>query len=241
VKDTLISLLNLSEIDKQIHYILDQQREIPIINQELNFEINTLEEEINKLKGDVNEAETLKKDLSSSIQIKTEWIKDREEKINELKTQKEYQAAQKEMTAAKKEIKEKEAQLNELGPKLESLSTEFLTTSEKNEPKIEELKKIISENNTKLNSVSSSLDEQKQKKEEILATITDQNTLLHYNHILKRAVPALSKLDHGICTECGTRVLPKITNLLKVGQSIQYCPRCKRILYLEENLAAVNS
>ena len=68
---------------------------------------------------------------------------------------------------------------------------------------------------------------------ELASNITDKTCLKHYEHIFRRAVPAISRLEGNICTECGTKVLPQSINMLKVGQQMQYCSRCKRILYIE--------
>jgi uncharacterized protein len=241
VKETIITLLKLSEIDKEIHQKNEDQTDIPDENQNLTAEISETENQINSKKVALNDLEVLKKELTNSIQLKTEWITTRDVTINDLKTQKEYQAAQKEISAAKKEIKEKENQLEIIGPQIDTLSTESLTLMEKGEPRIEELKSQIHENNKIISGLDSELVVLTSNRTELVNAIEDKKYLKHYDHILRKAVPAISLLENGICTECGTRVLPQTINLLKVGQSMQYCSRCKRILYLQEMLAEVTS
>ncbi|MBU0505400.1 MAG: hypothetical protein ABII18_04000 [bacterium] len=236
MKETIITLLKLSDIDKQIHQKRDDQTEIPDENQVLTAEIINIENQISTKKVELNDLEILKKELTNSIQLKTEWITTRDESINDLRTQKEYQAAQKEISAAKKEIKEKENQLAIIGPKIDTLSTESLTLMEKGEPRVAELRSKIQENNKIVSGVDTELDVLNNARNELVSHIEEKKYLKHYNHILRKAIPAISLLENGICTECGTRVLPQTINLLKVGQSMQYCTRCKRILYLHEML-----
>jgi len=241
VNETLQTLLNLSELDKTLHHLLDDQHGIPKKNQELSSKIALLEKEVSAKKADLTEAENLKKDLESSIQIKTTWLADREGRINDLKTQKEYQASQKEISAAKKEIKEKEHKLQELGPKLDKLTTEYMTLTEKNEPEITKIKDQIMENKKRLSSLDANIKEQTNKRDDVKKHVTNQKALHRYEHVLRKANPALAKIDdNSICSECGTKVLPQVVNLIKVGTTIQCCARCKRILYLEEILFPEN-
>jgi len=233
VNETLKSLLKLSEVDKIIHHLSCQQEELPQINLELKTKIATLQNELNTKKIELSDLSALRKELLEAVQTKTEWMQSREERINELKTQKEYQAAQKEISLAKKGIKEKDAQLGEVGPKIDRLTNELLTLTEKSEPLIAQHTSDIQSNNEKLGSLDKELEKNTALRTELASNITDKTCLKHYEHIFRRAVPAISRLEGNICTECGTKVLPQSINMLKVGQQMQYCSRCKRILYIE--------
>lgn len=236
MKETLQTLLKLVEIDNKIDHILLEQQDIPTTNEQCQKEIAQLQRQLDDTKTEIQALEAKQKNLTSFLSEKKEWITTREERINEVSTQKEFQAAQKEITTAKKEIKDKEVELETVGPKLTSLQSELASLLEKNEPRIADLTKHIQENTEHFNKIDAVIDSEQKRRALVLAEMTDAQILAHYEIIHTRVSPAMAKADEGNCSECGTRILPQTLNRLSIGKEMFYCTRCKRILYLEEGL-----
>jgi len=236
VKETLLTLLKLAEIDSKIFQILEDKETIPDIINDAQEEITSLKTESTEFQTELDELTAQKKEYDEFIVEKTEWAAQRETNINELKTHKEFQAAQREITLARKEIKDKTEALTTISTRMEELNSLLETAKEKSLPRIEELEALIAEKNDKLTMADSAINDENNNRTEILSQLTDKGTLRHYDSIRKKVAPAMSKLEGINCNECGQKVMPQIINLLKIGKTMQLCRGCKRILYIEETL-----
>ncbi len=236
MKTILTTLLRLAEIDNSIDQLIDEQIEIPQNIKAVQADIAGLQKQLNDRQNELTSAETLKKECETFVTEKNQWLKDRETRLNEIATSKEYQAAQKEVSIAKKEIKDKETLAQSLSSKLDLLNVDFKSITESNTPKIAELTTLITEQTARLDRLESLIGELNTKRAVVLKDVTNQQVLNSYDLIHKRTQPAMAKADDGNCAECGTRILPQTLNLLKIGDHVYNCTRCKRILYLEELL-----
>jgi predicted nucleic acid-binding Zn-ribbon protein len=238
VKPTLLALLRLAEVDNKIDQIIKEQRDIPALVKEISTEIITRQKEVNEKKGHLAELQAQQKTINEFLTEKKVWVEDREKRINELKTNKEYQATLREISNAKRDIKTNEETLATLLPQIEAASQTAGGGTEDSEKKIEALKQSIQDYKTRFDASKEILAEEKRARDVLARDVTDKKLLAHYEQIHKRVSPVLAKANDGVCCECGTRILPQVFNLLSLGDSIQTCNGCKRILYLEESLTA---
>lgn len=235
MKTTLIHLLKLAEIDSKIDQLIDKQKEIPQTIIQLEAEIGTLNHQNTSKAKEVKDLEASKTQIQSFLLEKKAWAEEREGKSKELKTNKEYQASLKEVSFAKKEIFDKENALSAILQRFEEAQKAAQEISEQMGPRLEEINAKIAEFKSQLERLESLIDSERQSRGVILSEVSEK-VLHHYEHIMRRTFPAISKIEKGVCTECGTRVAPQLLNQIHVAQEIQYCSRCKRILYMEELL-----
>lgn len=225
------------EVDNELDRLIQDKQEIPRTVQQIQNDIQTLKQEIDTTQNKLAKAQQNQNEIKEFIREKNEWIARREATINEIKTNKEYQAALKEIATAKKAIKEKEEGLKSLEPRLKELTESAETTRQKNEPKIQELKNTIAAYKERFDKIDAGVSEHKEKRNQVIKEIKKPAALRHYEQVHKRVSPALASIEHGACGECGTRILPQVLNLVRICETLQYCSRCKRILYLEEVLS----
>lgn len=236
VKETLISLVKLSETDNKIDHLKEEQTELPQEIQVLQSQIQDLQNQIVAVQTGLETAQSAKKESESFIREKTQWITDREARVNNIKTTKEFQAALREVSLAKKEIKDKQTGLEECSKKMAELEQQSADLKAKHEPKIQELKNSIEQKQQRLGQLEEVIAKEYQQREQTLQTVADKKSLAYYNHVHNRVSPAMAEVHDGICAECGTRILPQVLNLIVVSESLHTCNRCKRILYLREEL-----
>lgn len=235
MKPTLKNLLKLAEVDSKIDQLIEKQREFPNFILQLEAEIAALNNQNASKAKEVKDLEARKTQIQSFLQEKKAWVEEREGKSKELKTNKEYQASLKEVSFAKKEIFDRENELTVVLQKFEEAQKTAQEISEQMGPRLEEITIKINEFKSQLERLESLIDAQRQDRGVILGEIS-KKVLHHYEHIIIRTFPAISRIEKGVCTECGTRVAPQLVNQIHVAQEIQYCSRCKRILYMEELL-----
>lgn len=233
MKNTLSMLLQLSELDSSVQELQDARAQIPLQIKDLERQIQTLENEMKTTEQKSSDLTTSKTDSEKMIREKKEWIESREILVKDIKTNKEYHAALKEVATAKKEISDRETQINAYNDRLGGLTQEIETTRTKNTPQIEALKIQIEDANKAYNELNPQVEE-RQKNRNGIAIEIDPKMLAIYDQIRQRVTPVMAKAESGICTECGTKILPQLFNRLHSMTELLTCPRCKRILYLEE-------
>lgn len=236
MKNTLFILLELTEIDKIIEQLKQEKIETPEQIKNHQNEIDSAQKQLKAQQDKIAQNESSKKEMESFIQEKTTWIADRENRIKEIQTNKEYQAALKEISIAKKEIKDKEAALLALSPNMDELGKGLEALNSSNTQKIELLSTEIKNLEEKLAKIDSMIAEESQKRKTVIDKIENKDMLKHYESVHAKVTPVMSKIDRGACSECGNRIPPQTMNLMHASSAMQYCYRCKRILYFEESI-----
>ncbi len=229
-------LFELHDIDKAIVDINQKIQEIPIqINQRqstldtVTQQLNTARQKLKQQKIDQDLKDVELKELENKI-------KELESKRWNLKSNKELSTLQHEVSflEEKKDNTEKEIILFMLSEEDQQADIKHLEHKQVQEGRIisreiEELKKILEENQNKLAEFT-------RRREEISSGLED-DIRERYNLILKnRKGIATSILDSHVCTQCGIRVRPQTINEVRSQKKICFCEGCNRILlYSEEN------
>lgn len=232
MKNELTSLAELSKIDSEIDVLVSQREEIPSLLSELQAKQAAQHAGVASKKAEIAslEAEKRQKELEKAEKI--EWVTKRDERLRDIKNNKEYHAALKEITQAKKIVAQLEEDLKRLDERL-----------------VEENSKIADLEKNSVETVSS-IELEMTQKQELAVTLEvqikekssirlDQETKINpsilkkYKTIKNRVSPALALAQDGTCLECHTRVPPQMyIELQKLNQLIS-CPRCHRILFIE--------
>lgn len=236
MKEILLSLLKVTEIDNKINQILTDKQDIPNVVKDISNEIGTLQKTLKQAQDELDTLQTQTKSATEVINEKANWVQERETRINEIKTTKEFQAASREISLAKKEIKDKEDLLKTLNPQLEEAMAKFNQLKEQTQPKVDELMAKIHDHKARFDSIKTTLEHEQANRALALKEIPSDQAIAYYEKIHQRTIPAISLASNGICTECGTRILPQIFNQLATSKALHFCNSCKRILYVEEQL-----
>lgn len=235
MKNTLIMFLRLSEIDTAIQDLEESRSFIPENISELEKKIQTLETEVKSTTDKKSDLEVSRSHCQSMIQEKKDWIESREGLVKEIKTNKEYHAALKETATAKKEVSDRETQITALDTQILDVTQKIETLTATSTPQIEALRVQIQELKKSYDALTPDLDDKKKSRNSITVEI-DAKAMAFYEQVRSRVTPAISKAENTTCTECGSRIQPQLFNRLFTTSELLSCPRCKRILYVEEVL-----
>lgn len=217
------------------------------IQEEHPQEIKQLEETLEKgrkeLQSKEKQLEEIKKkrigkeqDLSTTEE-KTRKAKER---LTEVKTNKEYQAALKEIEVIENQNSKLEEEIlifmeqsDQIKRSLEKTEEHFKLTMKKAEEKKRELEK-------KLEECIKGIEEQQKMREELLSQI-ESELIDQYQRIKqKRAGPIVVPVENSCCQGCHMNIPTQLFNEVKKCQTIIKCPHCSRILYWEKNHDAVS-
>ena len=228
-------ILRIQSTDTRVDEITREQEGAPKEIQRLKDDLDLLEK---SMEQDLSKLEDLKKgnmglerDLEE-IELK---LKKSKTKLNDVKTNKEYQAVLKEI----EELNELTFQKEEVVLKwMEEIELQEKECADNNKRWGQSLKEYESEEKRflqrmkELDKEVQSLHEQRLK----LSREVDQDLLSRYTALKAnlRSQVVVPVID-AVCGGCHLGIPPQQYNDLIRGGSLQSCPNCNRIIYFEEN------
>lgn len=238
MKASVAVLTQLSDIDKTIHQLRTDKKEIPGQVQDIKEDVIAMKTDLKNAQEALTQAQDAQKLAKEFIQEKLQWAASREANINNLKTNKEFQAVTKEVSLARKEIKDKEEELKTIEEQIIEAQTTLDELSTEHNPRIEELVGELHKLKDHFDGIGSKLNELATQKESITKQIPDARILSYYKRVSEKVAPAISQLVDEKCLECGQKIMPQEQQKIKKGEALTTCTGCKRILYIEEYLNA---
>jgi len=152
-----------------------------------------------------------------------------------IKTQREYEALDKEIKDAtekeqnlRKELQREQTSVEELKNVLEK---EEMMIQKQEEDVKEEQSKIkvkIKEKNTELKKL--------QGEEKKITPGLEEDILFKFERIIKnKSGLGIVSLTKGVCTGCYMILPPQFVNTVRLGERVEFCPYCSRILFYQED------
>ncbi len=157
-----------------------------------------------------------------------------EGQMDVIKTQREYEALDKEI----KEATEKEQTLRKELQREQGLEEELKGALEKEEAMIKKQEEDVKEEQSK---IKLKIKEKNQELKKLLSEekkITpglDEEILFKFERIIKsKAGVGIVSLSKGVCTGCYMILPPQFVNTVRLGEKVEFCPYCSRILFYSE-------
>ena len=235
MKDNIKKLIMLQECDKKIRTIRTKRDLAPERIKKLE---ETFEEASSIYKSKFDKLDSLEKErraLEKDVQDIESKAAKSQEKLNNIKSNKEYTAALKEIADIEKEKGKKEDKILQVMEEIESLKVEC------NEIKGDQVK-LKEEFEVEKKEVEKEILELDKEVEELMAQRTgfndavDQKTLKTYDMLRdRRAGLAVSSVVGGICQGCHLEIPPQKYNELQRCNEMMSCPHCNRLIYWGED------
>lgn len=232
IKDQIRQIYELSQLDLKRHEIQRKLELFPRRLEELAAERAALQGDLESKKGRLAEMERQRRDLEGSVQMAESRLKELQTKLNQIKTNKEYQAGLKEVADSKKETKQMEDKILQLMTDSETLKKEAGEAEEKAKGRSEAGEKEEAEIRAAEAGLSQELTSLDLRRSELLPGI-EPSLLAQYEKIKKFRPEAVASVVGGTCRGCHMQIPPQLTIQIRKSQSIYTCPSCHRILYLE--------
>lgn len=233
MQEKMSLLRDLQEIDQEISSIEEvrtgYQKELGTFELEA-ADVQTMLDQLGEEIGQLRQEET---------QLQQELLKQRdnvarvEARLPAIQTQKEYVAVLKEIDVAKKGNKDLEEQLQAKQKEIAAL----VEDQQEKEAALAAISKNADARGTELNQLLSAagekLQQQQQARDSVVADVP-ASLLRKYQGLFKRRNGlALAIARNGACLGCNMQLPPQQYNRLLLGDDLQTCPHCNRILYVE--------
>ena len=239
MKENLTLLLNLQEIDTEIDVLRRSQDDYPTEIAELQGELDRAK---HRLDAKVQKEGGLEKNqrlMEQELEALNLDLKKHQDRLYEVKSNKEYDALQHEIEALRGRVEETETAILETIEAADALKEKL-----KDERQLfKDLENEKQERITSLQSQLDSLDEDvrgREEKRDGLASQIDKKPLSIYTRIrrvVKGGVAAVS-LEKGSCGGCFRRMPPQRMVEIRRRDQVIRCENCGRLLVWREEVSA---
>jgi len=239
MKERLRNLVSLQEIDSEIIAI---KRKVSRLPEELKRRNEALEEKRSRLQIQLHNLTTVQldnKELEIEISGLNASVTRNQERLLEVKNQREYQAVKNQLASLKADLKHSEDAALEIMEQMEKVKE----TAEKHREEIAAEEALIAEmkvrSEDEIASVKNRIDGLKRERELIVPLIDPQD----YEYYKKLMRPpdyialAPVKATGGLCSACNVQIEFQTMNRLYIGKEMILCSNCTRILYLPEAIS----
>lgn len=228
-------LVELQKMDNEIAELEKSKASIPQQIQSGTARLKEKQGQLKKAEDELAELQTKRKDLEMDVATENDHIAKTKTKLSAVKTNKEYSAILTEVDVVKEKISVLEDR--ELG------LMEILEEKERDFPPLKALCKEEEENFKAYKLKKEAEAERTEKELEAirarraeLANTLEKNLLEQYGKVLKaRGGLAVVNIQGSICQGCHQKILPQQVIDVKIGETINHCEQCSRILYWKEN------
>ena len=188
---------------------------------------------IEELQEKIAAAEAQRRELEGQLAEEMSRIKERQSKMMQVQTNREYQSLLKEIEDGKRNIKEKEEEVVRI---MEASEANAKIMAE-HENLIKDEKKALSAATSQLEKHAGAIESKKAKivaKRNSMAKAIDTPALRKYDMLRsRRNGKAVVSVVNGICQGCFMSIPPQQFNNILKGDKILNCPTCQRILFYQ--------
>lgn len=228
----LEKLIQLQSIDLRIHEIQHSKKEFPKTVEALQAAMAKVQESVKNIEAQAAELVAEKKSLQEKASDAETALKKSEERLNTIKTNREYDAVHAEIEAHKRTIEQSHSHAAGLDKDIaarqassEEAQKEINKVKGENEPQIADLQ-------AKIATIDSQIAEVK-KERDALVPLISKPSLRTYEYIIKKRKNAqvLSMVEgkRRICGVCHKVLESQLLNEIKKGDKILTCQSCGSI------------
>ena len=223
-------LRELEKVDRRIREVHAGLQLIPNERNEKGTHYLQIKGELDQKESQVVKITKERLSLEQDVQQLVEEAKKKEERINAIKTQQEYQASLKEIASIRQANKEKEERiiaLMEIGEKLNDEIAQLKSKAAEQVGDYQALEKDLTEREAAFQKEEMEI---LQKRPELLKGLTPE-LLKKYEKSRKRYVNGIVGVLRGICQGCFMNIPPQFFNEMLKLKDLRQCPNCSRLIY----------
>ncbi|MDZ7641893.1 MAG: C4-type zinc ribbon domain-containing protein [Desulfurivibrio sp.] len=231
MKEEINHLKNLQAIDLEISELETQLAKVADGLEQRRESITEHQAEAEKLRERLAELEARKKEVETGLEEDQARISDRQNKMMNIQTNREYQSLLKEAEEAKKSSKEREEELLKIDEELEEVGRrieEHENLADGEEQLLAEDSAAADKKIAELNTAKEKIGKKRNtKSKHISAAVIKKYEMLRE----RRGGLAMAGVVEGVCRGCFMNIPPQLFNDLLKEDQLLICPTCNRIMY----------
>jgi len=240
MKAVYLTLNDLKRTDEKIFRLKNELDQIPVEISELDTQIAKSLETFHQVK---NQFETLEKSLrkaESDLKEKEDFLRKAENKMMEVKTNEEYQAAQRENETHLQAKVQLEESVLSLLTQLDEFKITLKDSESQHKKRADEFNQSKAKLQEEGRSIQKSYEELVQKRTSVLSQLDPEiQGLYEKSRAAVKGVP-IALVESGLCSGCHVKVRPQLFNEVLGFKAVHRCPSCSRILLVPVDEAEVS-
>ena len=233
MKTELTHLIELQLIDLTIKKMDDELNAGNLDIERRNAEINAKKDEIASCTARIEENGVRRREIDADIEDEATRIKDRQTKLMNVQTNREYQSLLKEIEDSKTSTKDKEEESMHLMEQEENLQKKIAELTNL----VEAEEKLLAEEKEKISALSAEIEAKKVKVEKSRTTQAKKISgpmKNRYEQLRdRRNGIAIVGVTNGVCQGCYMNIPPQQYNEVLRGEDLISCPTCQRMMYFQ--------
>lgn len=230
MKESLFKLLELQEIDNQIDAIERIRRDYPADIARIGQEIEGARDQVQAQRMKQEALEKAQRHHERELEAATADLKKHQDRLYEVKTNREYDALQVEIEACRNRVNEQEnsilaaaGALEELIPQIQRLGEAF---AQEEQERLKRKQELVE----KLNAIGSEVQRHQESREAVRVQVVP-NALMIYDRIRRGGrTLAVVRLSKRACGGCFLEIPPQRASEVRRSDRIIPCESCGRIL-----------
>lgn len=237
MKDSLYSLLELQEIDKEIDTLERSKEEFPAEIGRLEAELESARSKIDETEKHVGELESSRRLMEGELDSINENLKKHQDRLYEVKSNREYDALQAEIEALGSKKDEHESGILRSIEDHEDLTSKLSEDKDAFGEREKEIQDRIKELKSRLDSVEGDVQKWVRKRKSLEKNI-DKPALSAYNRIRRmvKGGVAVVEIKKGSCGGCYRQLSPQLLVEARRIDRVMKCENCGRITVWKEEV-----
>ncbi len=228
----LEKLVSLQKCELEIRALESRLKQIPVKIEELQKEVAIERASVKDVEDKQSESKKIRRTLEGELELVEGKVKKYKDQLMQVKSNDEYKAMQKQIQVAEKESSTKEEMILVKMEEADGLQLELTKRKKELDEGLAHVQKLEAELEAEASQLREKLNGKKGERE-VISKSLPENLLGLYQQIAgSRSGIAVAEAREQFCTVCHVRLRPQIYELLRLGESIQRCDNCTRILNL---------
>lgn len=234
MKEQIALLIDLQKIDQDIKTLNNKKQTLPEKAGQLDLDFQTRKDRMEEDRNGLEGLNKLHKEKESELKQGQEKLRKARERLQEVKTNKEYQAMLSEIETLEKGNGRIEEEILVLYDRID----ERKVSLKSHEKDFEQYRGIYETERKKIDEELASIDgelEGQKKKYEALVPGLKPDLRRRYEMIKgRRNGIAVVSARNAVCSGCNMNLPPQLYNELQRSEELICCPNCNRIIYWDE-------
>lgn len=235
MKNQIALLIDIQKIDQVVRILNTKKQTLPEKAAELDQSFRSSKERMDEERTGLEGLNRLHREKETELKTGQDKLRKARERLQEVKTNKEYQAMLTEIDTIEQTNGKMEEEILVLYDRIDERKG-ALKTHEKEFEQVRvtfevERKKIDEE----IATLDGALQEQKDRFDALIGNL-EPDLRRRYEMIkVRRNGIAIVAVRKGICSGCNMNIPPQLYNDIQRSEQIHCCPNCNRILYWDES------
>jgi len=237
MKQGLFDLLGLQDVDNEIDALQKNKSAYPRRAAELRAEMEDLKQDRSAKENQLKQHESGFNHFLQQLNIAEENLKKHQTRLQEIKTNREYDAVQQEIIALEHAIEEYFAERDREDEEVRRLRNLLDEERERFEARIAELESEIADLDEKAATIDSEIAKVMEKRKAVAETVPPR-ILAVYERVRRGKTNAVVRVSRGACGGCWRSLSPQKLNELRMYNRIIACDGCGRIVVWDDRESA---